>query len=254
MRKLIPLMFIVALPINGPAQPTDNAAADWSGIVEGMESAAAGGDSETLARLASDLAELELDPIQWRHYWSAFAAYRQGLFSDDDSIAESAYKHCAEATETAIELGERSGESEALRGACYGQLAGTGPMAGMRYGSRSGVAVDTALTDDPDNPRALMIAGARDLYTPTQWGGDIERAIRRLERAIERYESTHQAARATPWQPRWGRMDAFGHLAIAYRRLERVDEAREVLARAETSGIESGWLDSIGKGLDESGD
>lgn len=249
MRILIPMIIALTLPAIGWSQSGADVPDQWPELVEAVESAASIADGDRLGRLASGLSETDLEPARWRDYWIAYAAYRHGLFSDDERLAEAAYEHCAEAAEAAIEHGERSGESEALRGACYSQLAGGGPMAGMRYGSRSSVAIDTALTDAPDNPRALMIGGSRDLYTPVQWGGDIERAVRRLERALDRFEAERKADRSNPWQPRWGRMDAFGHLAIAYGRLDRDDQARRVLDRAEEAGIESPWLDSIGRGL-----
>lgn len=251
MRQAISFCFLLMLlstsPTTGWSQTGAEDSSDWAEFVGALESTA---DAERLGHLASDIGDAALEPIHWREYWTAYAAYRHGLFNDDESVAESAYKQCVESAERAIEHGERSGESEALRGACFSQLAGGGPMAGMRYGSRSGVAINTALTDAPDNPRVLMIAGTRDLYTPTQWGGDIERAVRRLERALERFTEEQSSDRTEPWQPRWGRVEAFGHLAIALDRLEREEQARRTLDRAGAAGIESPWLDGIRKSLE----
>jgi tetratricopeptide (TPR) repeat protein len=235
----------MTLPTPAWSQSEATALDSWPVLVEAVESAVSAGDGDRLAQLSSQLTGIELAPRPWRKYWVAYAAYRQGLFSDDEALAEAAYQRCIDATEAAISLGEQSGESEALRGACFSQLAAGGPQAGMRYGNRSAVAIDTALTDAPGNPRALMVGAARDLYTPIQWGGDIERAVRRLERALEGFASEDDSGGTDPWQPRWGRVDALGHLAIAYGRLGRSDQALGLLDQAGADGIRSAWLDDI---------
>lgn len=218
---------------------------EWNDLHQRLDLALAESDSAALAGLGRWIAGSGLEPAAWRHYWTAYAAYRRGLFTDEPDARVDAFEQCADAAAAAIEAGAASGESLALRGACFSQLAGAGAMAGMRYGSRASSAIDTALADAPDNPRALLIAGTQDLYTPMQWGGDMERAVRRLERALARFEAERESGRAKPWMPTWGRIDAFGQLAIALQRLGRTDRARDVLARADAAGLRSDWLDGI---------
>jgi len=249
-QKCIPLIVSACLPLSGWGESQEQTSASWSDLVPAMEAAAAVADTGRLEELLARLKKSEPGSSPWREYWIAFSEYRLGLFSKEKSEANAAYKRCTKTAAEAIERGELSGESEALRGACFSQLAGGGPMAGMRYGSCSAVAIETALGDAPDSPRALLIAGARDLYTPTQFGGDIDRAVQRLERAIERFAQERTTGRQAAWQPQWGVVDAYGHLATAYRQLERREEARRVLDQASATGISSPWLDSIRKDLD----
>jgi tetratricopeptide (TPR) repeat protein len=225
---------------------------DWGELHQRLDQALAERDPAALAGLGRGIAGSGLEPEPWRHYWTAYAAYRRGLFADDDRMREQAFGQCAEAAAAAMDAGESSGESQALRGACFSQLAGMGPTAGMRYGSRAASAIDTALADAPDNPRALLVAGTQDLYTPVQWGGDKERAVRRLQRALSRFEQNAAVGRDRPWSPTWGRVDVFGQLAIALHRLGRADEARAVLARARRSGLRSEWLAGIARRLQAS--
>lgn len=183
--------------------------------------------------------------MAWRAYWRGYVAWRRAHLADDRTAMKEHLKDCASVLEAAIDRGETSGESHALLGGCYGRLAGTGAMAGMRYGGKSQRALDEALLDAPDNPRVLLQAGISDMHTPVQFGGDPERAVRRLREARRRLAEGEPAGR--PWQPRWGRIDAAGHLALALLNLERPDAAREVLREAERRGLASQWLDRIGR-------
>ena len=117
-------------------------------------------------------------------------------------------------------------------------------MAGRRYGSKAQSMLDEALMIAPDNPRVLLAAGINDLYTPAQYGGDIDRAARRLQearRALTQRGNPDDAA----WHPAWGMMDIHAHLAIALLQLDRPEDALEVLHDAEEAGLESPWLNSI---------
>lgn len=219
---------------------------EWSDVQQDIESAVTTTDAEALMQLETELSNADLDPAAWKSYWIAYAAYRRGLFSDSSDERKSAWKDCAEAAGRALESGAASGESLALRGTCFNMLAGTGPQAGMRFGSRASADITTALADAPDNPRALLAAGTQDLYTPVQWGGDKERAVRRLQRALDAFEAGLAEGRVQPWLPTWGYVDAHGQLAIALHRLDRGVEARAVLARASEAGLRSDWLDRIG--------
>ena len=202
----------------------------------------------SLESLEQRLATMQPEPEPWRHYWQAYVAFRGGLLREFGATAKAAFKRCLEHARAAIELGETSGESLALLGGCHSQLARGGPMAGMRHGGKSSNAADVSLLDAPDNPRVLIFAGIRDLYTPIMFGGDPERAERRLKRALQIMESVNEEDR-DPWLPRWGRIDAHGSLALALAKLERDNEAKGVLDEARAAGLKSAWLDSIGAQL-----
>jgi len=45
--------------------------------------------------------------------------------------------------------------------------------------------------------------------------------------------------------PCWGRIDAWGNLALELAELDRYREAKSVLKRARSDGLDSAWLDSI---------
>ena len=221
----------------------------WNGFINRVADAQVSGDRDALIALAEARQSNPAEPAEWNAYWRAYLNYRAAYLSGEEEPDKEKLEACADTGELAIDRGEESGESHALLGLCFGQLAGTGMMAGMRYGSKAQAMLDEALMIASDNPRVLLAAGINDLYTPAQYGGDIDRAARRLEearRSLTQGGDTDDAA----WHPSWGTMDVHAHLAIALARLDRLEDALEVLHEAEEAGLESPWLTSIRKRLE----
>lgn len=240
-RVLLVVLVLALACSSGAAEP-----AGWSGFRDHAADAVAAGDPARLHDLAASLETLEAAPAGWTDYWAAYLHYRIGFLADDaDSPApalEACVRHARAALDAASGDGPLRAESQALLGACHSGLAGTGPAAGMEHGPPAAMLRDESLLTAPDNPRVLILAGVQDVWTPVQWGGSPERAERQLRRALERLDDEGPAP---DWQPRWGRSDAIGHLALALDRLDRADEARALLERARADGRWNGWLDWV---------
>lgn len=224
----------------------------WDDLISRVADAQTSGDRDALIALAERRKSNPAEPSEWNAYWRAYLNYRAAYLSGEEEPDKEKLEACADTGELAIDRGEESGESHALLGLCFGQLAGTGMMAGMRYSSKSQAMLDEALMIAPDSPRVLLAAGINDLYKPAQYGGDIDRAVRRLQEARRTLTQGPDADNAA-WHPAWGKMDAHAHLAIALARLDRPDEALEVLHEADKAGLESPWLNSIRKRLEALG-
>jgi len=224
----------------------------WGDFRERVHEAFGNGDSEALISLAQEREEKPLEPAEWNAYWRTYLNYRAAYLAGEREADKEKLEACAETGKLAIERGENSGESHALLGLCFGQLAGTDMTAGMRHGSKAQSMLDEALMIAPENPRVLLAAGINDLYTPAQYGGDIDRAARRLEESRQAFSQRGTSDQAA-WAPAWGMMDVHAHLAIALALLDRPMDAREVLRDAEEAGVASPWLDSIRKRLEDAG-
>lgn len=224
----------------------------WGDFRERVSQAYDDGDNEALSALEQQREEKPLEPAEWNAYWRTYLNYRTSYLIGEEEADKAKLQACAETGKLAIERGENSGESHALLGLCFGQLAGTDMNAGMRYGSEAQSMLDEALLIAPDNPRVLLAAGINDLYTPVQYGGNIDRAARRLEKARQAFAQRDPADQAA-WAPAWGILDAHAHLAIALALLDRPRDSREVLQDAEDAGLASPWLDSIRKRLEAAG-
>ena len=235
-RMLLPILFFV-MPVQAEIDR-------WSSLRSDIQSSVLSADAERLHALSLQLDEWTVEDAVWANYWQAYVAYRLANVESDDNERENHLRRCVDASRLAMDAGEMSGEARALQASCLGRLAGGGMLSGMRYGSRASAAKEESLIDAPDNPRVLLLAGSSDFYTPVQWGGDIDRAERRLRLALEQLE-TPTAESPEPWQPQWGRHDAYVNLALVLHRLDRTEEALTLLDRAVEQGLDSGWLQTV---------
>lgn len=116
----------------------------------------------------------------------------------------------------AIALNDRSADAHALLSDLYGSKI-RGMISGMHFGPRANSEIQRAFQLDPNCPQAFTVIGRKYLYSPSMFGGDIDKAI----------ESFKRATGADPRND-----EAFVWLAIAYRKKGDPERARQALSEA----------------------
>jgi hypothetical protein len=252
MHRFLLLIGLFTLWMSASSAPAAAGTHAWTEFRAEVDRAVDTGNTEALQSLLPTLEGLDGASAGWPDYWAAYLHYRMALLSGMSDDAEPSLEHCIEHAGSAAGLEESDddilrAEAMALLGTCHSAMAGKGPAAGMQHGPRASMLRDESLLIAPDNPRALLLAGAQDVWTPVQWGGSPERAERRLNRALERLDAE---TASSAWRPRWGRSDAIGHLAMALHRLDRDEEARRLLEQARSDGRWNGWLERVENDID----
>jgi hypothetical protein len=72
----------------------------------------------------------------------------------------------------------------------------------MTYGTASAMALAKARQLDPDNPRVYLLEGQDKLYTPQEWGGSKEDAMKIFNEAKKKYERFKPESSI---HPAWGK-------------------------------------------------
>jgi tetratricopeptide (TPR) repeat protein len=126
------------------------------------------------------------------------------------------------ALEEAVKLEPAFADAHALLGSLYGQKAGGGMMAGMKYGQKSAVTMERAITLQPKNPRILMLEGVSLFFKPAMWGGDKQKALTNLQRACELAEQGACAAKEAT-MPDWGHADVFAWKGVMFAKSDEAD-------------------------------
>jgi tetratricopeptide (TPR) repeat protein len=126
------------------------------------------------------------------------------------------------ALEEAVKLEPAFADAHALLGSLYGQKAGGGMMAGMKYGQKSAVTMERAITLQPKNPRILMLEGISLFFKPAMWGGDKQKALTNLQRACELAEQGACAAKEAT-MPDWGHADVFAWKGVMFAKSDEAD-------------------------------
>jgi hypothetical protein len=172
-------------------------------------------DTRALRALQDTLAADDAHERQ-RGYYSALAAWRLALVAADrpGSAPDTAdAQRCVRELDPLLEAQADDAEGLALRAACaWLPLAGAGlhvPFAGHRPRKD----LERALELAPRNPRVLLIDALADYRLPASQGGNRERAVPKLRKAVAAFEA-ERAGGPEPL-PGWGAAEAYCALARA---------------------------------------
>lgn len=175
-------------------------------------------------------------------HYLGYALYRQGVFAGIDPTLKGKAGPLFDSAEVALDRSAAKlalPETFALQSAVYGQMIGlsSNPLTGMRLGPKSGAAMDSALALGPRNPRVWLLRGIGAMFTPSMFGGGVDKAERYLTQAIAFYNADKPA----PPLPAWGQAEAYIWLGQAYVKEGKQEMARVAFERATQLEPTNGW-------------
>ena len=95
-------------------------------------------------------------------------------------------------------------EIYSLRAMLYVSKIFINPMInGMKYGPLAGKSIEKAKTLYRNNPRPYFLDGQSKFYTPSAFGGGIDKSLPLLQKALENYNNYE----AKKYWPDWGKED-----------------------------------------------
>ncbi len=194
------------------------------------------------AMLDKALAAFPNDPLllHYRGYGLYREAMRRSDAAEMSDVQESMLHQ-------AIDLLRRSAatrplpETQAVLSSCLGSLAGTGMVAGMRYGSAASEAGENAQRLGPKNPRVLLLAGISAWFTPSMWGGGKDKGYALVQQAVEAFAGE---APARPL-PAWGAAEAYAWLGQMEKERGNTAAARASYDRALALEPEFRWVRDV---------
>ena len=183
-------------------------------------------------------------------YYLALCEYRLAtLFAATPGEQAESINRTIEYLKEAIELEDNFSDAHALLASAYGQKLGLRPHLGMALGPETKRVLEKSKRLDGNNPRVVLIDGMSDYYTPAMFGGDKQRAISKMEHALELFakEEIRDAL-----QPSWGYDEACAQLGIMRQDAGDIEGAREAFVKALEVNPNNGWVKSqLLPGLDD---
>lgn len=130
-------------------------------------------------------------------------------------------------------------ETFALQSSVLGQIIVTSrnPLTGMMLGMKSGDAMEKAIALAPANPRVWLLRGIGAIYTPSMFGGGLDKAQEYLEKSIKLFDADNPPKPL----PAWGRAEAFIWLGQVYAKQGKKDAARSAYDHAVRLEPDNGW-------------
>ena len=173
-------------------------------------------------------------------YYLALCEYRLAtLFAATPGEQAESINRTIEHLKGAIELEDNFSDAHALLASAYGQKLGLKPHLGMALGPETKRVLEKSKRLDGNNPRVVLIDGMSDYYTPAMFGGDKQRAISKMEHALELFAKEEIR---DPLQPSWGYDEACAHLGIMRQDAGDIEGAREAFAKALEVNPNNGWV------------
>ena len=168
----------------------------------------------------------------WLHYYIALCDYNLATYYMGDNKKQETERHTKDAQKylnKVMELKPSWGEPYALYASTLGYEIALDLSKAMSMGMKIYEYYGKAQELEPQNPRIKMLKGASDLYTPPEYGGGPDVAIKTLTSAVDLFEKEKVE---TPWEPSWGKEEAYTFLGMAYQQKGDEKTAQELYEKA----------------------
>ena len=134
-------------------------------------------------------------------------------------------------------------ETFALQSAVMGQMIGLSknPIRAMTLGPKSNDAMTRGIAENAKNPRVWLMRGIGAIFTPSMWGGGLDKAERYLKQSLTYFEND---APARPL-PSWGHAEAYVWLGQIYAKQGKADAARAAFEAALKVSPDFGWARAL---------
>lgn len=165
-------------------------------------------------------------------YYAALCDYRLANYfiaSQEMEKAETYVKECETYLLKAMEIDHEFGELDAMYAYMLGFEIAIDQKKAMSLGFQSFQYMGKASIKSPDNPRVFYLKGISELYTPQQYGGGVDMAIKTLNRSVELFDKEKIEEE---YMPSWGKEEAYTFLGMAYNQKGEKENAREMFTRA----------------------
>jgi len=142
-------------------------------------------------------------------YYYALCNTRISMFQEDSDIKEIYLDKAFEIIKPFNNITESNdslavSEIQALEAMIYVAKIFINPMInGMKYGPLAGKSIEKSMKFYKKNPRPYFLDGQSKYYTPTAFGGGIDKALPLLETSLKYYEEFQ----AEKYWPNWGMED-----------------------------------------------
>ena len=134
-------------------------------------------------------------------------------------------------------------ETFALQSSVLGQIIARSrnPITAMTLGMKSTEAMNRAVDEGGKNPRVWLLRGIGAIFTPSMWGGGLDKAAQHLEKSVS-YFATDNPRKPLP---AWGRAEAYIWLGQVYSKQGKTDAARGAYESAVKLEPDNGWAQAL---------
>ena len=183
-----------------------------------------------------NIAELSQYSLNTVDYEKAYADYRLAITANIMGKRQLAADSLNSAQQTleAVIVRDTNADSQALLDAVYGLQIALDNSKGVEYGMKTGALLQQATELEPTNPRVSLVKAINAFYTPSVFGGGLDKAKSLATQAIEQFDNPCNSIC-------WGHAEAYTWRGLA--KQEQGDLAGAILdwQTALTVDNQYGW-------------
>jgi hypothetical protein len=190
MKKMIAVLIITVSSLSLFAQSDKYIGAMKSNIAAFDTSS---GNANLLPALSNTFERIAVaEKNQWLpYYYAAFAQVTFGFLNQDKSKTDLIADRSELLINKADSLSPGNSEISTIKSMIATCRMLVDPMSRyMKYGQVSGAELETAIKQNPSNPRPYYLKGQNLKYTPEQFGGGCKTAKKELTTAVEKFASS----------------------------------------------------------------
>ena len=211
--KRITLLFLISgLTINFLSAQDNDYQTSMKEVVANIQEAAFGEDLTPYANQMERIAAVEKKewlPLYWASFCYMMKSFSEPMSEKKDQLIEKAEQLVA----AADSLMPKNDEIAVLRANLASARLSVDPQnRWQKYGPISAIAIATAKSLNPDNPRIALHEAQGVFYTPEAFGGGKEKALPLIKTTIEQFSKFKPASDI---MPNWGESAARYMLAEA---------------------------------------
>lgn len=189
---------------------------------------------------AMQLASEQLTEIESRTqgYDQALSQYRLSVTYNvigEQQKAKTALNQAIENLEKITEQQPNDDEAWALLSQTYGFNIALNPIKAPYFGPKAHLALEKALTINPDNPRAHLVKGVSAFNTPSLFGGSKSQAIKSLNQAIDLFQHDIESGF------HWGQAETYVWRGLSHMELNKPEQAKHDWQQALSIAPDYGW-------------
>ena len=157
----------------------------------------------------------------------------------DEDFFDRHVDEAMEHLEDLIEKDHRVADCKAIMSGIYGFKIAYSPWKGMYLGPKSSNTIESALKLNPESPIVQKLYANNMYFTPETWGGDLQKAIKAYEKAIELFERTPESAED------WIRLDTYAWLGQAYVKAGEKEKAKKTYLASLELEKDFNWVSFV---------
>jgi hypothetical protein len=166
-----------------------------------LDSAKTTDDLQNAANNFERITTVEKD--QWQpYYYAAYALVMKSFYAKDKLTIDPNCDKADEMLAMAESLSPGNAEITTLKSMVLSARMQVDNSRFMTMGQKSGILLEEAVKQQPDNPRALMQMAQSKFYTPSAFGGGKDKGVEWIKKSIAAYDTFKPA---TDIDPNWGK-------------------------------------------------